>query len=540
MGNFGNRGEPTLAVRGTYSAIGGADRQIALSIKGASQASTTASRCTRWRVSFLIALLALAASLPVTAADTSVVALQQLDAQYPGVQHMRLGDRSAVFGKPMTTAKTPFAAADQFLAEHRDVFGVPNAELHITEQLELRHGELVAFWFEQTVDGLPVEYGMGRVLVLDRGDEAAVVYATAQLAKTRAEQWDPVEVDADLALERVRRHRLFRDLEFFSEPELVVIRSLPGEEAPTPRRTWRIQGWNESLVNPRGFVFHLDTRTGAILEARSEIYHVDVNGTATALATPGDQPDIAGNGPVEMALPEATISIGGASVFSDFDGNYTVPFAGSGFVTVNGSLVSPWTVVIDAQGAVQGASANGSTPGPVDLLFNSSPDQFTTAQVNAFIHVNKTHQLFAERAPSLTALDLQVDCNVNINDSCNAFFSPFAVSVNFFTSGQGCPNSAFSDVIQHEYGHFIVWALGLEQFAFGEGYGDICSMVFADDAQLAEGFFGPGTVIRNIEAANVQYPCPGTISDVHFCGQIVAGVWWDFRENLGAMLGSAL
>ncbi len=47
--------------------------------------------------------------------------------------------------------------------------------------------------------------------------------------------------------------------------------------------------------------------------------------------------------------------------------------------------------------------------------------------------------------------------NINLSDSCNAFYD--YTSINFFSSGSGCPNTAFSDVVAHEYGHHMIAGL---------------------------------------------------------------------------------
>ena len=107
-------------------------------------------------------------------------------------------------------------------------------------------------------------------------------------------------------------------------------------------------------------------------------------------------------------------------------------------------------------------------------------------------------------------------------------------SLNFYRAGDGCANSAFASVIAHEYGHFIVDRHGLEQGAFGEGYGDTMAVLVYDNPKFGPDFFGPGTLGRDIENADVQYPCSGV---PHICGQLLAGVWWDFRLLLEDSIG---
>ncbi|MFQ6097987.1 MAG: peptidase MA family metallohydrolase, partial [Armatimonadota bacterium] len=59
----------------------------------------------------------------------------------------------------------------------------------------------------------------------------------------------------------------------------------------------------------------------------------------------------------------------------------------------------------------------------------------------------------AHQVPSFTGL-ARLPVNVNLNNTCNAYLN--GSSINLFRSGGGCHNTAFSDVILHEYGHEAV------------------------------------------------------------------------------------
>jgi hypothetical protein len=107
------------------------------------------------------------------------------------------------------------------------------------------------------------------------------------------------------------------------------------------------------------------------------------------------------------------------------------------------------------------------------------------------------------------------------------------LSLNFFRSGE-CVNSAYSTVVSHEYGHFILDRLGLRQEAFGEGFGDCVAILLYDDPVVGRDFFSLGGHVRDIELANKQYPC---FSQIHSCGQVLAGVWWDIKLEMQALLG---
>jgi hypothetical protein len=179
------------------------------------------------------------------------------------------------------------------------------------------------------------------------------------------------------------------------------------------------------------------------------------------------------------------------------------------------------------------------TPGtPLNIVFNNTPggaNSVTTAQVNAFIHTNKIHDFYRDRSGTWSEVDISMPCNVNLTQTCNAFWD--GSSINFFQAGGGCPNTAYSDVVAHEYGHFVVQALGLAQGGFGEGFGDTGALLLYDgNGILGRDFMGPGTKVRNIAGSTVMYPCSNP--DPHVCGEVLGGVWWGIRTRFGAAYGS--
>ncbi|MEQ8844414.1 MAG: GC-type dockerin domain-anchored protein [Phycisphaerales bacterium] len=443
------------------------------------------------------------------------------------------------YGAPMTTGFTAQQAAEDFLLQHGDEFGMGELTLQMVDQTSLRDGRFTAFTYTQTIDGLPVHLGIGRILVLDRGVDHAVVYAAGNLARNLpGDLGGQVFVTADEALNSVRNDIRFSNFGNFSQPELLAYyHGADGKASDVTRPAWRITTEHAAFpVVDQAYEVFVDAETGEQIAVQSVIHHVDVEGTTSGNATPGTLPDIPSNPPTTQRLPLLQVVLqGGGSDVSDLNGEFLISHSGTSPVTVEGELVGPWVNVVDQQGPELSASALVTPPGPADLLFNTSPSQFTTAQVNAFLHTNLTYDMMKTRAPGFTGLDRQTRANVNINDNCNAFFSGGDLSINFFTSGGGCVNTAFSTVVAHEYGHFIVNRLGLAQGAFGEGYSDAVAMTLYDVGIVGEQFFTGGAV-RNPEAARQQYPCSS--GAIHTCGQIVGGSWRWIRLNLTDTLGS--
>jgi hypothetical protein len=97
--------------------------------------------------------------------------------------------------------------------------------------------------------------------------------------------------------------------------------------------------------------------------------------------------------------------------------------------------------------------------------------------------------------------------------------------------GSGYPNTAWSSVVYHEYGHHVVQAGGSGQGQYGEGMGDVMSTIILDDNRLGLGFFGScSSWLRDADNSS-QYPCSG---EIHSCGQLISGAVWDTRNALVA------
>jgi hypothetical protein len=169
----------------------------------------------------------------------------------------------------------------------------------------------------------------------------------------------------------------------------------------------------------------------------------------------------------------------------------------------------------------------------VEFVLNQQVDEFTVAQINGFLQATRTHDFYTDRQPAFDGIDEQITVAVNAAGQCNAFFNAVTRSIHTFRAGF-CVNMAYGSVIAHEYGHYIVDRLGLRQGSFGEGFGDALAMLVHDDPLIGRDFAGPGTFVRDPSAAAKQYPC---CCQVHDCGQVLGGVWWEINETLQSNLG---
>ncbi len=482
---------------------------------------------------------------PPARIERAMATFQELEAAFPGVERfVEDGTISLVYGAPMTQGATAWDAASAWLADWGGVFGAGEIELTLEQEVQLKDGDLTAFLFTQTIEGVPVDGGIGRVLVRNDGAQSTVVYGGGRLADRPADAGGvagdglAITVPAGEALAGVQQMASFTDLPLWTEPELIWHYAAPDAERPVARLAWSFHGWRTSAPH-ECYRFFVDAQTGALIEARWDLHNTDVEGRVRGNAIMGLSP----LDPVGLRdVPGATVKLtGGASAVSESDGSFTIPHAGTGFVELVTSVLGPYAMILDKQGGDPIATSAGVTPpGPASLVLNQMVHEFSTAQVNAMIGVNLSHNLFTDRAPGFTALDHAILTNVNDGTgSCNAFFTPADESLTFFLEGGGCFNTALSsDVVSHEYGHFVVQRLGLLQGSFGEGYSDSVSVVLWDNGVLGRDFLGPGTVVRDlteIDPPPFSFPC---LDGSHNCGMVLGGSWWHTRQNLGDTHGS--
>lgn len=463
-------------------------------------------------------------------------ASERLQLEYRDVEILREDSRISSFSGPMVTGDTPELAAETWLELWGQAIGVTPPELTETRHHALANGRLTIFAYSQSLGGIPVEGSAVHVVVrnTDGVQPNQVVHVGAKVTQTPSSGFAPIDPEPERWFDSLRASQSFGSLSVWKGPELVVLDSSGDLDLEEPRLAWKSLAHGEDPANFEAYTLFVDAATGDLLHVRDEVYHLDIQGKVTGKGSPGTYPDTGANA-VSYELSEAAVGVvGGNSAKTDSAGDFVISHSGSSPVTVATDLTSDWVRVLNTSGSELALSQSVTPPGPADFAFNDTPSEATTAQVNGFIHAVATHEFYKSRNPAFTGLDIQIPCNVNIGSNCNAYYTTADHSINFYSSGGGCVNTAYSSVVAHEYGHFIVNRLGLSQGAFGEGFGDIIGMLLYDDPIVGRDFVGPGSYVRDTVSANVQYPCSGQI---HYCGQLLSGVWWDLRDNLVASLG---
>ncbi|MHC4499660.1 MAG: hypothetical protein ACYS21_11175, partial [Planctomycetota bacterium] len=191
-----------------------------------------------------------------------------------------------------------------------------------------------------------------------------------------------------------------------------------------------------------------------------------------------------------------------------------------------------WFRVYNQAGSDTVLSQTVAPPGPADFMHNeTNTDEYYRAQVNGYLQANVVRDYTLKFNPSYPGLQ-ESEFPVYVNDNTgycpgNAWYNGY--SITFCRAASGYPNTAWSSVVHHEYGHHLVAMAGSGQGAYGEGMGDVMGLLILDDAGTGWGFYGDcDTPLRNADNS-MQYPCTG---EIHYCGQLLSGCVWSTRNEL--------
>ena len=114
-----------------------------------------------------------------------------------------------------------------------------------------------------------------------------------------------------------------------------------------------------------------------------------------------------------------------------------------------------------------------------------------------FYHLTRINRKAATFFPTNTWLNGTLTANMNINQTCNAFWN--GSSVNFYRSGGGCSNTGeISAVFLHEWGHGMDDNSGgsASENGSGEAVGDTFAFLETRNACIGENF-RPATACYN-------------------------------------------
>jgi len=187
---------------------------------------------------------------------------------------------------------------------------------------------------------------------------------------------------------------------------------------------------------------------GQVLAHQDTNQYAEIKGGVYPVSNDGVLPD-----GIELAgwpMPFQDVTDGITNQTADTGGNVTL--GGNLTATFNGPYVSIFdncgaASLTQAGGVDWGASAgtNCTTPG-----FGGGGN--THSARSGFYELNKMKEMARGQLPTNPWLQADLTANMNINNSCNAYWN--GSTVNFYRSGGGCANTGeIAGVFDHEWGH---------------------------------------------------------------------------------------
>ncbi len=465
----------------------------------------------------------------------SLIRLENTKAQVSA--YRRQGRIRQLYGEAFSSGRSPEGSAEIFLQSNIDLFGVDAADLTgrylqpVMYERQTGTYKFTAVCYSQSKDGIPV-FGSRLILLVRNRAQHPLVLVSSDLRNLGDFKPQTEQTKADPRAGMLNARSVLPGLTNFTEPELMIWAGAD-DISFDPVLAYSFIGDNgpDYATKPEKFLFVTEAITGELLYIENLIIFVDVEGNVQGKATQGKAADYC-----EEELPEAMrwarVNIGATVAYADSLGGFVIPNGGSSPVTVESRLRGRWFSVTNQAGANSVLYDTIIPPGPANFMHNDpNTSEFVRAEVNGYLQANVVRGFTLKYNPSYPGLQ-QNEFPVKVNDNTgycpgNAWYD--GSSITFCRAGSGYPNTAWSTVIHHEYGHHLVAMAGSGQDEYGEGMGDAMGVLITDDAGTGYGFSGNcSTPLRNANNT-MQYPCSG---EIHYCGQLLSGCVWSTRNEL--------
>ncbi len=428
-------------------------------------------------------------------------------------------------------------------------YGVSGAELatvHVKHMTGVGHqADTIYAYFQQQKGGM-VMHGTSLSFTIK------VIHGKAVVMATMAKLFPSTKVDTsqqfsddelkDKALERLGPYTQMYGLEAtFLEKKIVYIK-----DAWHAANIYLIENGPGPIMLAvdlnSGEAFAWNPRAGAEAQGAQS-----VDGTVAG-KTVDHGPIMANSELKELPLAFLSLKIGNQTYVTDKNGRFTTESplqVGPEGLTLSATLSGPYVTLQDRSG--KNLSVNVTVkPGDTGLqvVFNpnsTANDENALAQISAFQKVNLAYGFLKERNLTNERMDKSpIIVRTNIDDECNAYYTPGRPSLNFFKSSENCVNSAYDTVADHEYGHYWDDMIGgIVNGGLSEGWGDILSMYLLNNPVIGEHFLKvPRDGVDYIRHGDNTYQY-GEYDEVHDQGQAWGGFAWKLRKSLMAKLGDA-
>ena len=438
--------------------------------------------------------------------------------------HLTAGEVTQLGGKAKPTLSDMESIARDFLPQVAGMMGVDPKELVLNQGRSGNPADYLWYVdFDVQRDGMIID-GARVVFRVNHGN--LIQFGTEKLPSPKA-------ATPALNIDRDKAYELLADYVggFQRNDELIdkgTLRLLPvGVEDGRFNDGYEF-GNGRGLMAVWDFSFHrygemgtwrgrVDATTGEIVEFGDINEYAQVTGGAYAnSAATGSE--------LVLPMPYANVSSGG---YTNSAGVYTY---GGG--TVTSTLQGQYVRISDSCGSISKAAdgsgniAFGTSSGTNCTTPGSGGSGNTHSSRMQFYHLNRAKEVARGWLPSNSWLNAQLNANVNLNQTCNAYW--LSPNVNFFRSGGGCGNTGeIASVSLHEYGHGLDANDGngsSPDRGTGETYGDFTAALATHNSCIGPGFLGSNcggygdactscTGVRDIDYAKHSSGVPHTVSN---------------------------
>ncbi|HHT9135986.1 MAG TPA: M36 family metallopeptidase [Candidatus Wunengus sp. YC60] len=441
-------------------------------------------------------------------------------------------DKQTSVAKRLFNAKSkvfpgkPQDAAREFLAMYHGLFGLPPdlRNLQIRERIKTPLGERVIFrqYHNQIpVVGAEVDMHISRKNSIFCVENHCIPNITIDTQPSVEKDYAVSTAERALGVDATKVEKV--------SSELVILPSGPDQHL-----AWRV------IVSKKGLI------------DRTWLVYVDAKKKGWVLYKKKLQSSAAGTGSVYTENPITTPDFTTVTLnnltdnTSLLEGDYGKPY--------NANCLETAEDTSDLSGLFTVSSSNR------DYSYANINDN-RLEEVMAYYHLNRVHDTL-KSSYGFSSLDNQIPMFVNAQDPDspskgydNAFYSR---DDNFSSTGYllfGCGDELNnlgldSDVITHEYGHAVLDHIQPELYeviehnysgAIHESVGDTMASYFGTNGIIGEwgltARYGSGNYTRDMDNTrkypdDVYEPSYG-VSEVHYTGEILNGVYWDIKDAVG-------
>ncbi len=483
-------------------------------------------------------------------------ALESLRNDYPSVKTLHRQSRiDRLYSGPFSTGSSALESAERFRLRYANVFDAVPGELNLVDggsrnaeqplMLDRQTGmfRFTLITYRQQRLGFPVFRSELR-LVLRNESSFPMVLAASTLKDLGEFEIDPElladlsnsqEIAAAFAKGRASVAAESAEMKKFSEPSVMIWAGTDEEPATLilPSLVFEAaDSFENDQVNQKR-LFVTDFKTGDILYQENQLLHGEVSGTVTGWSLGGVASEFCGESEFLLPMPYAEVSIPQETGHTDIFGEFFLDAGGASSVLVESPTRGLYFNVLSYSGATV-LSDTVSPPAFVSFIHNEVQSAVNRAEVNAYHYANKIRDYVLDANPAFPIIGSQTSFPITVNEPASGLCPGDAqytgVGMRFCAGGGGFPNTAWSSIIYHEYGHHIVESSGSGQGQYGEGVADSLSVLLLDDPRIGLGLVSSCQTMTRSADNSFMYPCSNV--DPHVCGNVLSGCIWDTREEL--------